>query len=74
MLRRLIHRPLYVRFTEKTWTFISSTFRLRHAIKILMARAQLRKFDDQFHPGYYEVAWKFVDKRPMLVFIPLGNE
>lgn len=74
MLRRIFHRPLYIYFGYRTWTFLSPSFRLRHSIKILMAKSQLNRYDKEFHPGYYEVKWKLVSHRPMLMFIPLQPE
>lgn len=71
MLRRLFYRPLYILFTEDQWLFCDDKPRLRHHIKTLMAVTQLRKYDQEFHPGFYEVKLQKVGLRPMLVFLPL---
>jgi len=71
MLRRLFYRPLYILFTETHWLFCDDRPRLRHDIKVLMAARQLGRYDSKFHPGLYEVRWKLVGRRPMLVFLPI---
>lgn len=71
MLRRMLRHPLYIYFTEDHWAFTDVKPRLRHHIKILMAATQLKRHDEKFHPGYYEVKLQMVQKRPMLVFLPV---
>ena len=70
MLRRMLHKPLYIYFTETQWFFCPDKPRLRHSIKILMAAAQFRRYKTDFHPGFYEVKFKVIQKRPMLVYVP----
>ena len=71
MLRRLLYRPLYILFTEDNWAFCGEHPRFRHNIKILMTVTQLKKYDQQFHPGVYEVRMQWTAYRPALVFLPL---
>lgn len=73
MLRRLFYRPLYILFTEDHWAFCDAKPRLRHDIKILMTALQLRRYDQKFHPGIYEVKMQKVGYRPALVFLPLSK-
>ena len=71
MLRRLFYRPLYILLEEDSWMFCDDKPRLRHHIKILLAVMHLKKFDPQDPPGLYEVKLQMVERRPMLVFLPL---
>jgi hypothetical protein len=71
MLRRLFYRPLYILFTEDSWLFCDDKPRLRHHIKILMTVTQLKKYDQEFRPGFYEVKMQLIERQPTLVFLPL---
>ena len=73
MLRRLFYRPLYILFTEDRWAFCDDKPRLRHNIKVLMTVMQLRKYDQKFQPGIYEVRMQRYGYRPALVFLPLSK-
>lgn len=71
---RLFRKPLYVYFTEDQYMFCDDRPRFRHSIKIMMFVAQLKKVGHKFNPGLYEVKFMLINRRPMLVFVPLRKE
>jgi hypothetical protein len=67
----MLHKPLYLYIDEVGWEFCPDKPRLRHSIKILMTAAQFWFYKVDLLPGFYEVKFKVIKKRPMLVYVPL---